>query len=86
MPGDATDPGREACPVCLGSGAQCEACFMARARPVGFVGWRSRATGEICDCPPWESSPHANSDPVYLLEAALPVPSVGDPETARRER
>lgn len=30
------------------------------------VGWRSRLTGEICECPVYERSPHANSDPVYV--------------------
>ena len=30
------------------------------------IGWRSRLTGEICDCPIYERSPHANSDPVYV--------------------
>lgn len=30
------------------------------------VGWRSRITGEMCDCPVYESSPHANSEPVMV--------------------
>lgn len=30
------------------------------------VAWRSRKSGEICDCSPHERSPHANSDPVYV--------------------
>jgi hypothetical protein len=30
------------------------------------VGWRSRRTGQICECPVYERSPHANSDPVYV--------------------
>lgn len=30
------------------------------------VGWRSRTTGEMCDCPVHERSPHANSDPVMV--------------------
>lgn len=30
------------------------------------VGWRSRTTGEMCDCPVYEASPHANSDPVLV--------------------
>lgn len=32
------------------------------------VGWRSRTTGEICDCPLGETSPHANSVPVYVMD------------------
>ncbi len=31
------------------------------------VGWRSRRTGVVCNCPVYERSPHANSDPVYVL-------------------
>ena len=32
------------------------------------VGWRSKVTGVICDCPVYERSPHANSEPVYVVE------------------
>lgn len=31
------------------------------------VGWRSRRTGVICDCPTYERSPHADSDPVFMF-------------------
>lgn len=31
------------------------------------VGWRSKGTGEICDCPVYETSPHAASEPVYVI-------------------
>jgi hypothetical protein len=34
--------------------------------PFTQVGWRSRLTGEICDCPVYERSPHADSDPIYV--------------------
>ena len=38
--------------------------------PIVQIGWRSRLTGEICDCPVYELSPHANSDPVYVEVAS----------------
>jgi hypothetical protein len=31
------------------------------------VAWRSKVTGVICDCPVWETSPHATSEPVYVI-------------------
>lgn len=30
------------------------------------VGWRSKVTGEMCDCPVYERSPHGNSEPVMV--------------------
>ena len=30
------------------------------------VGWRSRTSGVMCDCPVYERSPHADSDPVMV--------------------
>jgi hypothetical protein len=36
------------------------------------VGWRSKITGEVCDCPVYEMSPHANSEPVFVLEVQPP--------------
>ena len=40
-----------------------------RAKPrLVQVGWISRTTGVICDCPVYETSPHANYDPVYKEE------------------
>lgn len=29
------------------------------------VGWMNPVTGVMCDCPVYETSPHANSVPVY---------------------
>lgn len=31
------------------------------------VGWRSRVTGHICECPVYEASPHADSEPVFVV-------------------
>lgn len=39
-----------------------------KAKRLVQVGWRSKATGVICDCPVYERSPHANSDPVFVVE------------------
>ena len=32
------------------------------------VGWINRETGVMCDCPVYETSPHADYDPVYKEE------------------
>lgn len=37
------------------------------------VGWRSKVTGDICDCPVYERSPHANSEPVFVVEESPPT-------------
>ena len=29
------------------------------------IGWMNPTTGVMCDCPVYETSPHANSVPVY---------------------
>jgi hypothetical protein len=43
-----------------------EASSGEKKHPDVQVGWRSRKTGELCECPVYESSPHANSDPVMV--------------------
>jgi hypothetical protein len=32
------------------------------------IGWMNPTTGVMCDCPVYETSPHANSVPVYREE------------------
>lgn len=40
---------------------------MAAMEPVMIhVGWRSRTTGELCDCPAYELSPHTHHDRVEI--------------------
>jgi hypothetical protein len=34
------------------------------------IGWRDRDTGEMCDCPVYEGSPHRNSEPVLVTRDA----------------
>jgi hypothetical protein len=41
-----------------------EALMAEPARRVQ-IGWMNPETGVMCDCPVYETSPHANSVPVY---------------------
>lgn len=52
-------------------------------QPMVQVGWRSKRTGEMCSCPVYERSPHANSEPVMVsLDVAKRIQAMHLPRSA----